>query len=153
MLDILSNLDTVNYIVQDCLSNCTSEMKSRNTYYVGEGYGMDVTLQASNRMDLRVRTSALQTLCRVMYAKNMFILRYTPDFFLKYNIKTDTITCNLFEEPFSLSEMESTFFMQSTIGIGLVTDADFSFDTMSETIQLARSVYHCAYLSTVQAKN
>lgn len=153
MLDILKNLDTVNYIVQDCLTEgLRREISPRNAFYVGDGYAMDIISTKGNGLNFRIRTDKLQNLCTVIMEKNNIFLRYNHKFFLKYNVKNDMITCNLFEEPFELDEMESTFFMQSTIGFGIAMDFNFCFDTLAETLILSRRAYD-GYSSYIQAKN
>lgn len=151
MLDVLKNIDTVNYIIQDCLDIlCNEDLSVRNNVYSAEGFGVDIIKSRGTGLSLRIRTDNLQTLCNVMMDKNTITLRYSHKFMIQYNTKTNLVKTTQFEDAFELSEMESTFFVQDTIGFGLAVQADFCFDTMIETIQKSRRL-HNAFLSFIQA--
>lgn len=154
MLDVLSNIDTVNYIINDGLVNAFKKpLEYRTGFYVGEGFGIDtIKGKGSNSMTFRVRTTHLQTLCTIYMEKDNILIRYGPKFMFKVNMKNGMVSTNLFEEPFELSEMEGTFFVQDTIGFGLPLTVQFDFGTMIETINLCRGV-HAAFISFIQAKN
>jgi hypothetical protein len=154
MLDVLGNLDTVNYIVQEGLQSALSKSISiRNNFYEGDGFGVDVIKgKGSNALNFRIRTSTLQTLCTVYMEKNSVTFRYSPTLILKLNTKTGTVSTNLFEEAFTLDEMEGTFFMQNTIGFGIALTDDFDCNTMIETIKMGWRV-HEAFVSYIQTKD
>lgn len=153
MLDVLSNIDTVNYIIQESMHHAlVKPIEFRGGFYTGDGFGVDTVKGKASSMTFKVRTEHLQTLCNVMMDKDTFVLRYSPKFFLKINTKNRMISTNLFDEAFELSEMESTFYVQSTIGFGIPLTTDFDFDTMIETINLCWRV-HASFISFLQAKN
>lgn len=147
MLDVLNNIDTVNYVVQDCMEKVFKKgLEYRMNYYVGEQYKMDVRKGPV----FTIRSNNMQTLCSVHYEKNSITLRYSHKFMITYNTKTGLAKTNLFDEVFNLKDMESTFFVQNTIGFGIPLTIDFNYDTMIETFNLCRSVYE--FLSTMETK-
>lgn len=154
MLDVLSNIDTVNYIIQDSMNQALSKpLEFRGGFHNGDGFGVDIIKgKGSNSMNFRVRTTYLQTLCTIYMEKDCFTLRYGPKFIVKVNTKNGMVSTNLFEEPFELSEMEATFFVQNTIGFGIPLTTEFDFDTMIETINLCWRV-HASFISFLQTKN
>lgn len=154
MLDVLKNIDTVNYIIQEGMKQALIRpLEFRSGFFNGDGFGVDIIKgKGSNSMNFRIRTSYLQTLCTVYMEKDCFTLRYGPQFILKVKTKNGMVSTNLFDDSFELSEMESTFFVQNTIGFGIPLTVDFDFDTMIETIKLCWSV-HASFISFIQTKN
>lgn len=137
MLNIIDNIDPINYIIQDILSNINGlELAPRNNFYVGEGYSLDVQEVRKNSYKLKVRTQNLQDLCNISIDKKNLIIRYSPEFFLVQN--GSFLNTNLFEQQFALEELPDVFEQNSTMfGLPL----QFEYSTMQETIQLCRRVH------------
>ena len=137
MLNIIDNIDPINYIVQDVLSNINGlELTPRNNFYIGEGYSLDVQEVRKNSYKLKVRTQNLQDLCNIAIDKKNLVIRYSPEFFFVQD--GDKLSTNLFEGSFGIEELAEAFSTNSAV-FGLPVEFDFS--TMQETIQMCRRIH------------
>ncbi|SOK58314.1 hypothetical protein [Yersinia phage fHe-Yen9-04] len=136
MLNIIENIDPINYIVQDVLNNIDGlELTPRNNFYIGDGYSLDVQEVRKNSYKLKVRTNNLQDLCNIAFDKKNLIIRYSPEFFF---IQEGTeLSTNLFDEMFRLEELPNAFRNNSTV-FGL--SVEFDHTTMMQTIELCRRI-------------
>ena len=137
MLNIIDNIDPINYIIQDVLSNISGrDLVARNNYYIGEGYSLDVQEVRKNVYKLKVRTQNLQDLCNIAIDKKNLVIRYSPDFFF---VQAGTnLSTNLFEGTFSLEELPEAFKNNGEV-FGL--PVEFDFETMQSTIEMCRRVH------------
>lgn len=136
MLNIIENIDPINYIIQDVLNNIDGlELTARNNFYIGEGYSLDVQEVRKNSYKLKVRTSNLQDLCNIAFDKKKLIIRYSPEFFFVQD--GTSLSTNLFEGRFSLDELPSAFSDNSTVfGLGV----EFDHVIMMETIGMCSRI-------------
>ncbi|AQW88577.1 hypothetical protein pEaSNUABM50_00050 [Erwinia phage pEa_SNUABM_50] len=136
MLNIIENIDPINYIIQDVLNNINGlELTPRNNFYIGEGYSLDIQEVRKNSYKLKVRTNNLQDLCNIAFDKKNLIIRYSPEFFFVQ--EGAALSTNLFEGLFSLEELPNAFRNNSTVfGLGV----EFDHATMMETIELCRRI-------------
>jgi|SRR6478609_11672900 len=142
MISVLDNIDTVNYIIQNCVSEGRSKpLRGMNAFVVGDGYAMDVITSKGNTIQLTVRTSTLQTLCRITFTPTQMLVRYGPKFMFLYNKKTNLFTTNLFDDAFTLEEMEGAFFTQNLV-VDWGLQVQFDFAIMSETLTQCWSLYN-----------
>lgn len=141
-VDVIDNLDTINYIVQDCLTmSAGKEFTPRNGFVQGDGYAMDVrNAGTKNHINLHIRTEYLQDLCRIMISPKKLVVRYSTEFLMVYNPKTELYQTNLFDEPFTLEEMEGVFFTQNCVG-GWGLQVNFNCDIMIKTLSMCRGIY------------
>lgn len=137
MLNIIENIDPINFIIQDVLSNINGlELAPKNNFYIGEGYSLDVQEVRKNVYKLKVRTQNLQDLCNIGIDKKKLVIRYSPEFFF---VQAGTeLSTNLFEGSFSLEELPTAFENNGQI-FGL--PVQFDYDTMQETITMCRRVH------------
>lgn len=142
MISVLDNIDTVNYIIQNCVSEGRSKpLRGMNAFVMGDGYAMDVITSKGNTIQLTVRTSTLQTLCRITFTPTQMLVRYGPKFMFLYNKKTNLFTTNLFDDAFTLEEMEGAFFTQNLV-VDWGLQVQFDFAIMSETLTQCWSLYN-----------
>ena len=142
MISVLDNIDTVNYIIQNCVSEGRAKpLRGMNAFVVGDGYAMDVITSKGNTIQLTVRTSTLQTLCRITFTPTQMLVRYGPKFMFLYNKKTNLFTTNLFDDAFTLEEMEGAFFTQNLV-VDWGLQVQFDFAIMSETLTQCWSLYN-----------
>lgn len=142
MISVLDNIDTVNYIIQNCVSEGRSKpLRGMNAFVVGDGYAMDVITSKGNTIQLTVRTSTLQTLCRITFTPTQMLVRYGPKFMFLYNKKTNLFTTNLFDDAFTLEEMEGAFFTQNLV-VDWGLQVQFDFAIMSDTLTQCWSLYN-----------
>ncbi|WNV47184.1 hypothetical protein ENKO_075 [Klebsiella phage fENko-Kae01] len=142
VISVLENIDTINYIIQHCVQLSTGkELVPRNSFVHGEGYAMDVRSAGTrSHLNLHVRTDYLQDLCRIMLTPKKMVVRYSAAFMFVYNPKTALFTTNLFDEPFTLDDLEAVFFTQNCVqGWGL--QVEFDYDTMVKTLTMCRGIY------------
>ncbi len=146
MLNIMDNIDPINYIIQDVLSKINGlDLEPRNNFYIGEGYSLDVQESRKNSYKLKVRTQNLQDLCNIMIDKKNLIIRYSPEFYLMQD--GSTFSTNLFDETFELEELPTAFSSNGSVfGLGV----EFDYSTMIETIQMCRRI-HSEFLSRIAA--
>lgn len=137
MLNIINNIDPINYIVQDVLNNITGlEIAPRNNFYTGDGYSLDVQEVRKNSYKLKVRTSNLQDLCNIAFDKKNLVIRYSHEFFFVQN--GQVLSTNLFDETFCLEDLPSAFESNSTVfGLGV----EFDYSTMQSTILMCRRIH------------
>lgn len=137
MLNIIENIDPINFIIQDVLSNINGlELSPKNNFYIGEGYSLDVQEVRKNVYKLKVRTQNLQDLCNIGIDKKNLVIRYSPEFFF---VQAGTeLSTNLFEGSFSLEELPTAFENNGEV-FGL--PVQFDYDTMQETITMCRRVH------------
>ncbi len=137
MLNIIENIDPINFIIQDVLSNINGlELAPKNNFYIGEGYSLDVQEVRKNVYKLKVRTQNLQDLCNIGIDKKKLVIRYSPEFFF---VQAGTeLSTNLFEGSFSLEELPTAFENNGQV-FGL--PVQFDYDTMQETITMCRRVH------------
>lgn len=137
MLNIIENIDPINFIIQDVLSNINGlELAPKNNFYIGEGYSLDVQEVRKNVYKLKVRTQNLQDLCNIGIDKKKLVIRYSPEFFF---VQAGTeLSTNLFEGSFSLEELPTAFENNGEV-FGL--PVQFDYDTMQETITMCRRVH------------
>ncbi|UYE98474.1 hypothetical protein XbC2_45 [Xanthomonas phage XbC2] len=137
MLNIIENIDPINFIIQDVLSNINGlELAPKNNFYIGEGYSLDVQEVRKNVYKLKVRTQNLQDLCNIGIDKKNLVIRYSPEFFF---VQAGTeLSTNLFEGSFSLEELPTAFENNGQV-FGL--PVQFDYDTMQETITMCRRVH------------
>lgn len=142
MISVLDNIDTVNYIIQNCITEGrTKTLREMNAFVVGDGYAMDVLTSKGNTTQLIIRTSTLQSLCRITFTPTQMLIRYGPKFMFLYNTKTKLFTTNLFDDAFSLDEIEGAFFTQNLV-VDWGLQVQFNFDIMSETLTQCWSLYN-----------
>lgn len=141
-IDVIKNIDTINFIVQNCVKQLIgTELKPRNTAVVGDGYAVDIKVGNKNNYNLHIRTAYLQDLCRIQITPKSMFIRYTPKFCFYYTPKFDIYNTTLFTEQFSLDEMEAVFFTQNCLdGWGL--QVNFDYDIMIETLKLCERMYN-----------
>lgn len=138
MIDIMDNIDPINYIITDVLSKINGlELVPRNNYIVLDGYSLDVMEIRKNSYRLKLRTHLLQDLCNINIDKKTLVIRYSPKFFL---LKTgDEFSTNLFDDTFVLDELQNTFIQNDTVfGLGV----EFDYTQMVETIKVCTRVHH-----------
>ncbi|EHU8781183.1 hypothetical protein UES1_359 [Escherichia phage UE-S1] len=141
MLDILGNIDTANYFIQDALFNTLQKgLEVRYNVYQGDGYFVDILETRKNTFNVNITTFGRQNIARILVSKDEIVLRYSAKFMLTYKKKTDMFSTNLFDEPFDLVDIEATFFTQSTMV--KYTDVQFSSDVMSETLQMIKVLFY-----------
>ncbi|HAN3822173.1 hypothetical protein VWJ57_05250 [Escherichia coli O157] len=141
MLDILGNIDTANYFIQDALFNTVQQgLEVRHNVYQGDGYFVDIVEARKNTFNVNITTLGRQNIARILVSKDEIVLRYSAKFMLTYKKKTDMFSTNLFDEPFDLDDIEATFFTQSTMV--KYTDVQFSADVMSETLQMIKVLFY-----------
>ncbi|MDS1552374.1 hypothetical protein QPL51_04885 [Escherichia coli] len=141
MLDILGNIDTANYFIQDALFNTVQHgLEVRHNVYQGDGYFVDIVEARKNTFNVNITTLGRQNIARILVSKDEIVLRYSAKFMLTYKKKTDMFSTNLFDEPFDLEDIEATFFTQSTMV--KYTDVQFSADVMSETLQMIKVLFY-----------
>ena len=141
MLDILGNIDTANYFIQDALFNTVQQgLEVHHNVYQGDGYFVDIIETRKNTFNVNITTLGRQNIARILVSKDEIVLRYSAKFMLTYKKKTDMFSTNLFDEPFDLDDIEATFFTQSTMV--KYTDVQFSADVMSETLQMIKVLFY-----------
>lgn len=146
MIDIMDNIDPINYIITDVLSKINGlELVPRNNYIVGDGYSLDVMEIRKNSYRLKFRTHLLQDLCNINIDKKALIIRYSPKFFL---LQTgNELSTNLFDDKFIIDELQSTFIQNDTVfGLGV----EFDYTQMVETIKVCTRV-HNEFLQKISA--
>ena len=137
MLNIIENIDPINYIIQDVLSKINGlELYARNNFYIGDGYSLDVQEVRKNVYKLKVRTKNLQDLCNISIDKKNMVIRYSPEFFFIHD--GAELSTNLFEGKFTLEELPEAF---SDNGKVFGLPVEFDYKTMQETIQVCRRVH------------
>lgn len=142
MISVLDNLDTVNYIVQNCVTAGRKQpLCDRNEFIVYDGYAMDVQEAKGKVYNLTIRTSTLQNLCRISFTPTQMLVRYGPKLMFLYHKKTNLYTTNLFDDAFELEEMEGAFFTQNLV-IDWGLQIQFDFAIMSETLTQCRRLYN-----------
>ncbi|EPE1232561.1 hypothetical protein MZ16F87_51970 [Escherichia coli] len=141
MLDILGNIDTANYFIQDALFNTVQKgLDVRCNIHQGDGYFVDITETRKNVFNLNITTLTRQNIARILVNKDEIVLRYNSKFLFTYKKKTDMFSTNLFDEPFNLEDLEATFFTQNTML--KFNDVEFSSEVMSETLQMVKVVFY-----------
>ncbi|AFC21505.1 hypothetical protein GAP32_057 [Cronobacter phage vB_CsaM_GAP32] len=137
MLNIIENIDPINYIIQDVLSKINGlDLAPRNNFYIGDGYSLDVQEVRKNSYKLKVRTQNLQDLCNIGIDKKNMIIRYSPEFFFIHDGKE--LSTNLFDGTFCIEDLPQVFDKNGAV-FGL--PVDFDYDTMQQTIQMCRRVH------------
>lgn len=151
MLDIIGNIDTVNYFIQDAIVNTVKHpLAVRTNLYQGDGYVVDFNESTKKNCVLYIRSTYRQQLARIMMSKESMILRYNEKFMFIYNTKTGLFSTNFFEETFVLEDMEATFFTQNTM-FKFSTDVVFDFSTMHCTLEKCLVLYD-AYITYIQTR-
>lgn len=146
MLNIIDNIDPINYIVQDVLRNINGlDLVARNNFYKGDGYSLDVMEVRKNSYKLKVRTENLQDLCNIAMDKKNLVIRYSPEFFLVQN--GPFLNTNLFYDQFALEELPHVF-EANNVMFGLPVEFDYA--TMQQTIEMCRRV-HEEFLRKISA--
>lgn len=146
MLNIIENIDPINFIIQDVLRNINGvELAPKNNFYIGDGYSLDVQEVRKNVFKLKVRTQNLQDLCNIGIDKKNIIIRYSPDFFFVQD--GSSLSTNLFEGKFSLEDLPNVFENNGEV-FGL--PVQFDYDTMQDTIAMCRRV-HDEFLRKINA--
>jgi hypothetical protein len=146
MLNIIENIDPINFIIQDVLRNINGiELSPKNNFYIGDGYSLDVQEVRKNVFKLKVRTQNLQDLCNIGIDKKNIVIRYSPDFFFVQD--GSSLSTNLFEGTFSLEELPNVFENNGEV-FGL--PVQFDYDTMQNTIAMCRRV-HDEFLRKINA--
>lgn len=141
MLDILGNIDTVNYFIQDSINNLIQKpLEVKMNLYQGDGYVVHMKETKKNNVQFHINNQYCQQLCRIMIDKDGFILRYNPKFMFLYSAKTGLYKTNFFEETFLLQDMEATFFTQNTM-FKFSTDVNFDHGIMIETLEKCHILY------------
>lgn len=142
-LDVLGNIDTVNYIVQDVISNIASRpIVPRNNFYVADGYSCDILRTTKTKFTIMIRSS-MQTLCRIVIDKDSITLRYNQKFMFTYKSKTDLFSTPMFDEPFQLDEMEARYFTENCVGFNFdVSTGKFDFGIMTDTLEMGKGLYY-----------
>lgn len=142
MISVLDNINTVNYIIQNCVeAGRTKPLREMNAFHTGDGYAMDISTGKANTMLLLVRTSTLQNLCKITFTPTQMLVRYGPKFMFLYNKKTNLFTTNLFDEAFQLDEMEAMFFTQNLV-VDWGLQVDFDCAIMADTLTKCWSLYN-----------
>lgn len=147
MLDIINNIDPINYIIQDVLNQVNGRtLSARNNFFQGEGYALDVVQKRKNNFVLRFRAANLQNICSVSLDKKGIVIRYSPEFFLQMeNAESGVLESNIVKVPFSIEELSQAFVDSRTMfDIGI----DFNHEVMVQTIQLCRRV-HNEFVSSI----
>ena len=142
-LDVLGNIDTVNYIVQDVINTIMCRpIIPRNNFYVAEGYACDIMKTTKTKFAIIVRSDR-QTLCKVLIDKDSITLRYNHKFMFTYKSKTKLFSTPMFEEPFALEEMEARYFTENCVGFNYeVSTGKFDFSIMCDTLSLGKDLYY-----------
>lgn len=152
-LDILSNIDIINYIVQDSVRNViVRPLVPRSNFYVGDGYAVDLINTTKTKSMVRIRSTHLQDLCKISLSKDEFLVRFNHQFMFQYKRKTGMYSTPLFEEPFLLEELEARFFTENCVGFNYSIDVKFDFEVMLETLELCKEL-HNAFLSHLEREN
>lgn len=141
MLDIMSNIDPINFIIQEALDHVNgAALAPKNNFFQGEGYAIDVVQKRKNSIVLRFRAANLQNICTISIDKKSILVRYAPEFFLHMgNINDGIFSSNVVDEPFTLDELKNAFIKSRTsFDIGV----DFEYDVMIETLQKCRRVHY-----------
>lgn len=138
MINIIENIDPINYIMQDVLTRINgATLEPRNNFYTAEGYSLDVVQTRKNNLRLKVRTSTLQDLCNIQMDKKCFILRFSPELFFLTD-KDGMYTSSLFDDCFSLSEFEEVLKRNdSAFGYGI----EFDVQNMVQTLELCEKLH------------
>lgn len=148
MLDIISNIDPINFIIQEALEHVNgATLHPRNNFFEGDGYAIDVIQKRKNCIVLRFRADNLQNICTISIDKKSILLRYSPEFFLSMeNIKDGKFNSNVVPESFTLDELQNAFVKSRTpFDIGI----DFEYDVMVQTLQKCRRV-HYEFINSVE---
>lgn len=141
-ISVLDNLNTINYIIQECMKQSIGKpIVARNAYAIGDGFAMDIRIEGkADKYNFHIRTEYLYELCRISITPDKMLVRYNSKFMFLYKPKTQLYTTNLFDEPFTLEEMEAVFFTQNCVdGWGL--QIDFDYDIMNKTLTMCRRLY------------
>lgn len=147
MLDIINNIDPINYIIQDVLNQVNGRtLSARNNFFKAEDYALDVVQKRKNNFVLRFRAANLQNICTISLDKKGIVIRYSPEFFLQMeNASTGVLESNIVKVPFSIEELSEAFVQSRTMfDIGI----DFNHDVMVQTIQICRRV-HNEFVSSI----
>lgn len=147
MLDIINNIDPINYIIQDVLNQVNGRtLSARNNFFKAEGYALDVVQKRKNNFVLRFRAANLQNICSISLDKKGIVIRYSPEFFLQMeNVTSGVLESNIVKVPFSIEELSQAFVDSRTMfDIGI----DFDHDVMVQTIQICRRV-HNEFVSSI----
>lgn len=139
MLDIINNIDPINYIIQEVLNKVNgSTLSVRNNFVTGDGYSLDVVQKRKNNIVLRFRASGLQNICSITLDRRGMVLRYNSEFFLEM-ANSGVLESNVVTVPFTIENLSEAFVDSRTMfDIGI----DFNYDVMKETIQQCRRVHH-----------
>lgn len=141
MLDILGNIDTVNYFIQDAIIKCSQRpLQVRSNLIQGDGYFVDLNENRKNIFNLMISAMNRNNIARIIIDKNSITVRYNSKFMITYKGKTNQFSTNLFEDPFDASEVGSTFFAQSTVF--KFEDVNFNAEVMQETLEKVRGLYY-----------
>lgn len=141
-LDILSNIDTVNYITQDVMTTIMNRpIVPRNNFYIADGYSCDILKTTKTKYTIVIR-SAMQTLCRIVIDKDTITVRYNHTFMFTYKMKTNMFSTPLFDEPFELEEIEARYFTENCVGFNYDVQTKFDFQVMAETLSLSKDFFY-----------
>lgn len=155
MLDIIGNLDIVNQIVQAALDDIKKKQIEVRWNFLSSDIGYLVDISEPTKKQMVVQINALsnrQNLCKFFITKNEIIIRYTNKLLFTYKNSTNTFSTNLFDEPFFIDDLESTFFTQRCLhSFGAMDDIVFDYDIMISTLKKAQDLYY-AYLVFVQKR-
>lgn len=141
MLDILGNINTVNFFVQDAINNCSQRpLQVRSNLFQGDGYFVDVSEIRKNIFNVTISAMNRNTIARLIIDKNSITIRYNSKFMITYKSKINQFSTNLFEETFNSNEVGDTFFAQSTVF--KFEDVSFDSEIMQETLEKIRGLYY-----------
>lgn len=88
MLDILGNIDTANYFIQDALFNTVQQgLEVHHNVYQGDGYFVDIIETRKNTFNVNITTLGRQNIARILVSKDEIVLRYSAKFMLTYKKK------------------------------------------------------------------
>ncbi|EOR9074160.1 hypothetical protein FOI42_RS03500 [Escherichia coli] len=151
MLDILGNIDTVNFFIQDAIINITSKpIQVRSNFYSGDGYMVDIVEVKKNVFQINILTQTRTQISRIIINKDEAVIRYNSKFMMFFKKKTGMFSTNLFDESFYSTDVESTFFTQSTF---IKFDSiEFDSNIMSETLQCLK-VLHNEFTNFIDSRN
>lgn len=141
MLDIINNIDPINYIIQDVLNHISGgSLSPKNNFFKGDGYFLDVEQKRKYTYVLRFRAANLQNICSISLDKTGIVIRYNSQFFLQMaNTSNGIIESNVVKAPFSLENLKAAFIESRTIfDVGI----DFDYDVMIKTIEQCRRVHN-----------
>lgn len=157
MLDIIGNLDIVNQIIQSAIDDIKKkEIEVRWNFLSSDiGYLVDISEPTKKQMVVQINAlSNRQSLCKFYITKNGIILRYNNKLMFEYKNSTKTFITNLFDEPFYIDDLESTFFTQRCLNsFGSLDNIVFDYNIMTETLKKTQDLYYAYLVFTQKREN